>query len=134
MPLPHITALYAAILGLLAMVLALRVVQGRWSRRIGLGDGGDADMARRIRVHANYIENVPLAVLLLLLLELTNVAGDWLHAFGIALVLARLLHAWGLSRHAGTSFGRFIGTLLTWLVIIAMCVLLLYRWALLQSL
>ena len=134
MPMPQITALYAAILGLLAMALALRVVQGRWTRRIGLGDGGDADMTRRIRVHANYIENVPLALLLLLLLELTNVAATWLHVFGIVLVLARVLHAFGLSRNAGTSFGRLSGTFLTWCTIIAMCVLLLYRWALLQTL
>lgn len=134
MPMPQITALYAAILGLLAMVLAMRVVLGRRSRRVGLGDGGDAELARRIRVHGNYIENVPLALLLMLLLELTNVAGTWLHVFGIVLVIGRVLHAWGLSGHSGTSTGRFVGTLLTWLAIVAMCVLLLYRWALLQTL
>lgn len=134
MPMPQITAFYAALLGLIAMALALRVVHGRWTRRIGLGDGGDADMTRRIRVHANYLENVPLALLLLLLLELTNVAGTWLHVFGIALLVGRVLHAFGLSRNAGTSFGRLSGTLITWCTIIAMCVLLLYRWVLLQSL
>lgn len=134
MPMPQITAFYAALLGLLMMVLGLRVVHARWTRRIGIGDGGDADMARRIRVHANNIENVPLALLLLLLLELTGVEGAWLHVFGIVLLVARLLHAWGLSRYAGTSFGRFVGTLLTWGAVLAMCVLLLYRWVLLQTL
>ena len=134
MPMPQITAFYAALLGLLVMSLGLRVVQARWTRRIGIGDGGDAEMTRRIRVHANILENVPLALLLLLLLELTNVEGTWLHLFGIALLAGRLLHAWGLSRYAGTSFGRFVGTLLTWVAVLAMCVLLLWRWALLQNL
>ena len=134
MPMPQITALYAALLGLLVLLLGLRVVHGRWTRRIGLGDGGDAELTRRIRVHGNFVENVPLAVVLLLLLELTGVAPAWLHGFGIALVAGRVLHAFGLSRHAGTSFGRLSGTLLTWVAIAAMSVLLLYRWLLLQSL
>ena len=133
MPIPQITALYAALLGLLTIVLALRVVLGRRKHRIGLGDGGQAELSRLIRAHGNLTETVPLALLLLLLLELTNVAGTWLHVFGITLVVGRLLHAWGLSRHAGTSVGRFVGALATFLVILAMCVLLLYRWFLLQS-
>jgi uncharacterized membrane protein YecN with MAPEG domain len=134
MPMPQITAFYAALLGLLVMSLGLRVVHGRWTRRIGIGDGGDSEMVRRIRAHANLIENVPLALLLLLLLELTNLESTWLHLFGIALLVGRLLHAWGLSHHAGTSFGRMVGTLLTWLAILAMCVLLLWRWFLSQTL
>ena len=134
MPVPHITALYAALLGLLVLVLAVRVVQGRWSNRIGLGDGGQADMTRRIRVHANLVETVPVALILLLLLELTGAGATWLHGFGIALVVGRLLHAWGLSRHGGTSFGRMVGTVLTFGAIGVMCLLLLYRWMLLQSL
>src|SRR5690349_14181318 len=134
MPMPQVTAFYAALLGLLVVVLAFRVVQFRWTRKVGIGDGGDRDMLRRIRAHANAIENVPMALLLLLLLELTNMDRAWLHGFGIALVVARLLHAFGLSRSAGTSFGRLVGTALTWAAMIAMCVVLLYRWFLLQTL
>lgn len=134
MPMPQTTALYAALLGLLIVVLALRVVRGRWTRRVGLGDGGDKDMLMRIRAHANAVENVPMALLLLLLLELTQLDGTLVHGFGIVLLVARLLHAFGLSRNAGTSFGRLAGTGLTWLAMLAMCVLLLYRWFLLQTL
>ena len=134
MPMPQITAFYAALLGLLLLFLAIRVVRGRWTNRIGLGDGGQADMTRRIRVHANLVETVPVALILLLLLELTGVDATWLHGFGIALVVGRVLHAWGLSRSGGTSFGRMVGTVLTFGAIAVMCVLLLYRWFLLQSL
>ena len=134
MPMPQITAFYAALLGLLTLVLAVRVVRGRWVNRIGLGDGGQADMTRRIRVHGNLVETVPIALILLLVLELTNVGATWLHAFGIALVVGRVLHAWGLSRHDGSSFGRMLGTVLTFGAIAVMCVLILYRWFLLQTL
>ena len=133
MPMPQITALYAALLGLLTLFLAVRVVRGRWTNRIGLGDGGKSDMTRRIRVHGNLVETVPIALILLLVLELTNVGATWLHGFGIALVVGRVLHAWGLSRHDGTSFGRMVGTVLTFGAIAVMCVLLLYRWFLLQT-
>ena len=134
MPMPQITAFYAALLGLLVLLLAIRVVQGRWSKRIGLGDGGQAEMTRRIRAHGNAAETIPLALVLLLALELTNVGATWLHGFGIALVAGRVLHAWGLSRHGGTSFGRMVGTVLTFGAIAVMCVLALYRWFLLQTL
>lgn len=134
MPMPQITALYASLLALLIVVLALRVVLGRRQGRIGIGDGGNHELIRRIRVHGNAIENVPLALLLMLVAELTAVDAAWLHAYGIVLVAGRVLHAFGLSRHAGTSFGRFAGTLATWLAMLAMCLLLLYRWVLLQSL
>jgi uncharacterized membrane protein YecN with MAPEG domain len=133
MPMPQITALYAALLGVLIVVLALRVVLGRRSSRVGIGDGGNHELIRRIRAHGNAIENVPLALLLLLVAELTGVDAAWLHACGIVLVLGRLLHASGLSRHAGTSFGRFAGTLMTWLAMLAMCLVLLWRWVLLQT-
>ena len=133
MPMPQITALYTALLALLIVVLALRVVLGRRDGRVGIGDGGNHGLSRRIRAHGNAIENVPLALLLLLVAELTNVDAAWLHAYGIVLVAGRLLHAFGLSRHAGTSFGRFAGSLLTWFAMVAMCLLLLWRWVLLQT-
>jgi uncharacterized protein len=134
MPMPQITALYAALLGLLIVLLGLRVALGRINGRVGIGDGGNHELTRRIRVHGNAIENVPLALLLLLVAELTNVDAAWLHAYGIVLLLGRLLHAFGLSRHAGTSFGRLAGILSTWVAMLAMCLLLLWRWFLLQTL
>ena len=120
LPAPHITLLFAALLVLLKLVLLARISQVRHARGIGLGDGGDPELARRIRVHANFAEHVPLALLLLALLELSGLAPAWVWGFGAALLLARLLHAWGFSRSAGHSFGRFWGTALTWLVLLLM--------------
>ena len=118
-----LTALYGGVLALLIIGLAGRVVGLRRSQRIGFGDGQDRALAQAIRVHANATENVPLALVLLLLLELNGAATLLLHVLGNALIIARLLHAWGLSQSPGTSFGRFYGTLVTWVMIVgaALC-------------
>ena len=90
---------------------------------VGLGDGGHGELNRRVRAHANAVEYVPLALILLGGMEL-NGYPDWLvHVFGTALFVSRLLHAWGLATSAGTSPGRFLGTVLTLLLMIAMCVM-----------
>jgi uncharacterized membrane protein YecN with MAPEG domain len=124
---PRITLLFAALNSLLLLVLVGRVSRLRHGRRIGFGDGGDPDLARAIRVHANFVEHVPFALLLLGLLELNGLAAPWLWAFGSALLVARLMHAAGLSRTSGASFGRFYGTALTWLAILAMALAGLWR-------
>lgn len=117
---PTVALLFASLHALLLMALSVPVVLQRRRARIGLGDGGDAVLSRRIRVQANFVEYVPLALLLLALLELGGLARPWLWGFGGTLLAGRVLHAIGLSASAGTSAGRFYGTLLTWLVLIAM--------------
>ncbi len=117
---PKITLLITALHVLLMLVLLARISQVRHARKIGLGDGGDPDLLRRIRVHANFVEHVPIALLLLALLELSGLPAPWLWGLGGALLLARVLYAAGLSRSGGYSFGRFWGTALTWLVLLLM--------------
>lgn len=120
-----ITALYAALSGVLLLVLAALVVRARWATRTALGTGADPRMERAVRVHANFVEYVPLTLLLLLLAEINGVAAAALHAAGMVLLVSRVLHAWGLSRHSARSFGRFWGTLGTWVTIMALAVALL---------
>lgn len=117
---PKITLLITALHVLLMLVLLMRISQLRHARKIGLGDGGDPELLRSIRVHANFVEHVPIALLLLALLELSGLPAPWLWGLGGALLLARVLHAQGLSRTGGYSFGRFWGTALTWLVLLLM--------------
>ena len=115
-----ITLLYAALCTLLVLALAGRVIAARWRHRVGIGDGGVPELQQRVRVHANAVEYLPLALLLLGGMELNGYDDAWIHGFGITLLLSRLLHAWGLSRHAGTSVGRFAGSVLTLLLMVAM--------------
>ena len=115
-----ITMLYAGLCTILVVVLGLRVVLFRFRHRIGIGDGGDATLQRRVRVHANAIENLPLALLLLGGMELNGYPQQLVHGFGATLFISRVAHAWGLSHSSGTSKGRFLGTLFTWLLMLAM--------------
>ena len=117
---PKITLLFASLHVLLLLALIAPISRHRHRHRIGLGSGGDPVLARKIRVHANFIEFVPIALLLLGLLELAGLRANWLWMFGAVLLLARLMHAIGLSRHGGYSFGRFWGTVLTMLVVLGM--------------
>lgn len=119
---PKITLLFAALHALLMLALAARVAFHRHSQKVGLGDGGDKRLMRKIRVHANFVEYVPLALLLLALLELSGLSAIWLWSLGGTLLFARVLHVIGLSLRSGYSFGRFWGTLLTWGVLAAMAI------------
>jgi uncharacterized protein len=93
-----ITAFHAGILGLIFVALSARVIKSRRAGRVPLGDGGLEELRRPIRIHANFAEYVPLALALLLLAE--TLRTDWrlLHTAGLALVIGRLVHAYGLSR------------------------------------
>ncbi len=112
--------LYAAIHAVLVLFLAYRVVGFRQKEKIGLGSGESKGLELAIRVHANAIEYVPLLLILLLVLELSGAPAWLVHASGALSVVARVLHALGLGRTGGASFGRFWGTALTWLVILGM--------------
>ena len=116
----NITAVYASLVGLLLIFLSSRVVRWRRELSVGLGDGGEESLLRAQRAQANLHEYVPIALLLLAVAESQGLTGWLLHSSGVILVLARLLHAWGLSKSSGRSFGRFWGTLLTWAVILAL--------------
>ena len=115
-----LTGLYAALCALLILVLSLRIVALRRKLRIGIGDGGDAGLSRAIRAQANAIEYVPLLLVMLLIAENNGAGVGFVHACGAGLFIARVLHAVGLSGSAGTSFGRFWGTLVTWLILLAL--------------
>lgn len=124
----HITGIYAALATMLVLVLALRTSVGRHGKHIYIGDGGDEDMFLRIRAHANAIENLPLALLLLGLLEWNQAMPPWLHACGCVLLAGRVLHAFGMSIPSFSRIGRVTGTALTWGVMAVMAVLLLWQW------
>ena len=115
-----ITLLFTALHILLLLCLLVPISRHRYRLRIGIGDGGDASLQRKIRVHANFIEYAPLALLMLGLLEISGLGATWLWLFGTVLLLGRVMHAVGFSLKAGYSFGRFYGTALTWLVLLAM--------------
>ncbi|NBQ91319.1 MAG: hypothetical protein EBS47_00130 [Betaproteobacteria bacterium] len=122
-----ITGIYAGLCGVLLVLLYLRISQRRLATKIGLGSGGDADLERRIRAHGNFIESVPIALLLLALFEQSGADPHHVHAFGILLVVSRLAHAQGLSATAGRSIGRFYGSIGTVLAVAGLSIAVLLR-------
>ncbi|MFM8481022.1 MAG: MAPEG family protein [Gammaproteobacteria bacterium] len=117
-----IAGLYAGLCGLLLTILYVRVSQRRLATKIGMGTGSDAILEQRIRAHGNFIESVPIALILLYLFEQAGVDSIYVHAFGVALVLARVAHAQGISTTSGRSTGRFYGSIGTLLVIAGLSV------------
>ena len=120
-----VTALYAGSLALWFLVLSYRVV-GRRRTGIFLGDGGDPGMLRVVRGHANFAEYVPLALIMLAILEVSGTSLLALHGLGLALLAGRLLHGYALSFTQQFGFGRFWGTLLTYGVLVVEAVMCLY--------
>jgi uncharacterized protein len=113
-----ITSIAAGLLGILVIVLALRIVKLRRSLKVGIGCAESLPLELAIRVHGNAIENIPLGLILLGLLELQGVTSWLVIVCASALVIGRLLHVIGLSKSQGKTFGRFFGTITTWLMIL----------------
>ena len=121
-----VTPLYVGLLALWFLVLSWRVIQRR-GKGTYLGDGGDQGLLRVIRGHANFAEYVPLALLMMGFLEVSRFSIYVLHALGIVLLIARLLHGYALSFTEHSSFGRFWGASLTFIVLAIEAVLCIYQ-------
>jgi len=119
----QITALYASLIGLLLIFLSVRIIRQRLKKQIGIGNNGDAEIARAIRVQANMVEYAPIALVLLFFCEINGLDARIVHTFGIVLVIARIAHATGLSKSAGTTHSRVLGTAATFLVILSLSII-----------
>lgn len=113
-----ITALYASLLAVLFVGLAMRVIAGRRGAGVAIGDGGDMALLRRQRVHANCAEYVPFALLLLGLAESLATAALLLHALGLGLLAGRIVHAVGVSQTPERMALRVTGMAITFTVLL----------------
>ncbi len=124
----HITSLYASILGILMIFLAFRVANFRKEKQVGLGDNGDSKGMKLIRTHANAVEYIPILLILMAIYEINGGSTIVLNTVGILAVFARFYHAFGLSKSSGYSLGRFIGTIITFILIISLSILNIYKY------
>ena len=122
-----ITSLYAALLGLILVALSFAVVQARLSRKVSLGNDGHGDLQIAQRRQGNFIEYVPMAVILLGLVELAGTASWIVHTLGATLVVARIVHPFGLAVEFGLRPARFLGATATLIVIVVASGLLLFK-------
>ncbi|MGE3332368.1 MAG: MAPEG family protein [Rhodospirillaceae bacterium] len=124
---PAVTPAYAALLGLIFILLSVRVIIARRRGRIAFGSGGDADLERRIRIQANFAEYVPFALLLLFFAEQGGASPGALHVLCGALLAGRIAHAIGLSHVRWDDLGRIAGMTGTQVAILGAVVLILMR-------
>lgn len=113
-----ITGLYGSLLVLFYIKLSFEIITVRKREKIGLGDGGNSQLTKAIRAHANFIEYTPFAVLLLFILEMQNFNGIAIHIAGVSFFLARVVHWQALKRENLRL--RVIGMALTFLVLLAL--------------
>jgi hypothetical protein len=126
MPVP-ITALYAALQGIVMLALLIPLGRLRSRTNVSLYDGGNPELAVAIRRHANWTEYVPFALLLMALLELNGAPAGLLHGLGIALLAGRISHPFGMDATVMRRPARGIGAGVTMLVITVAVVALLVQ-------
>jgi uncharacterized membrane protein YecN with MAPEG domain len=110
------TLIYAGILGLLLVILSFNVMQN-WVRVTAHGFETDREMRRAERVLSSFVEYVPMALILLTLIELKGASALVIHVLGSMLVVARILHAYGSNDIPGAGLMRFLGSQFTFLML-----------------
>jgi len=126
LPITSFTALFA---GVLILSLTMKVVQLRRRGGVVLGDINDRALAKAIRGHANAVEQLPIALILMGLAEVQAGSTALLIPAAISLVVGRSLHATYFAIHGTHWRLRFYGMWLTvaaqggLLVILALTVL-----------
>ena len=109
----HLPAIYASILALMFVGLSIRTLGMRRRLRIAIGDAGNPEMLRAMRVHSNFSEYVPLGLLLMILVAASDAHLVLLHFLGLTLLAGRITHAYGVSNSRENYRFRVSGMALT---------------------
>ncbi|MGH0029563.1 MAG: MAPEG family protein [Myxococcota bacterium] len=117
MPVP-VTAMYTGLLALVGLALQQGVGRERLRSGVSLGDGGQPALVVAMRRQANFVEQVPLALLLLAIIELGGAPSAWLHTLGATLLVARIVHPFGLEYERMRRVPRLVGAVGTLLVVL----------------
>jgi uncharacterized membrane protein YecN with MAPEG domain len=112
-----ITLTAAGAAALINLWLAIRVGQVRTREKVMIGDGGNENVIRRMRAHANFAEFTPFILILIAAIELVSGTSTWLWAVSSLFLAGRLLHAFGMD---GFMPGRMIGTISTMLTLVGL--------------
>lgn len=108
-----ITPIYASLLGLIFIYLSALTIKQRRKQQVAIGDGQCEALARAMRVHANFAEYVPLALILFITLELNQAHGLVIHLLCLMLLIGRISHAYGVKDENENLRYRIVGMILT---------------------
>lgn len=107
-----LTLFYASSLTVLALILSFLTGRQRFKTETNLGLGDDFGMLQITRAHGNLIENALFFLILMFLLEtVAEVSSVSLMVMGDIFLLARIAHAYGITRPEAKSIFRMLGTL-----------------------
>ena len=107
-----LTLFYTSSLTILALVLSFLTGRQRFKTETNLGLGDDFGMLQITRAHGNLIENALFFLILMFLLEtVAEVSSVSLMVLGDIFLLARIAHAYGITRPEAKSIFRMLGTL-----------------------
>ena len=107
-----LTLFYASSLTILALILSFLTGRQRFKTETNLGLGDDFGMLQITRAHGNLIENALFFLILMFLLEtVAEVSSVSLMVIGDIFLLARIAHAYGITRPEAKSIFRMLGTL-----------------------
>ncbi len=124
----EITLFYTSLITLLAIFLAYKVGIARGKSKTLLGEGDSSSLLQAIRSHGNLVEYAPLAMIMLGLLEMSQVDDLKLHLLGSLFFVSRILHAYGLSISSESTPYRLLGTIGTWVIMLAMSIFGIYSY------
>ncbi len=105
-----VTGLYAGILAFIFIGLVFRIIAQRLKYKAG--DGGVDDIGHALRVHANFVEIIPIILIMMFLMEQDGMPPWFLHIYGIVLIVSRLFYAWNVTMGDGRSTERMYGVIL----------------------
>ena len=123
-----VTPLVTAVLALIYVALSFAVIGRRLQSKIGFGDGGDRELSTAIRVHANFIEYVPLSILLFWFIETVLFDSDIVAVLGLVLVVARILHIVGMRNPRQYMVLRQVGIVATLSVIVIAAIRIIWHY------
>ena len=116
-----ITLTIAGAAALINIWLSVRTGRVRLASKVAYGDGGHEPLLVRMRAHANFVEYAPFVLVLMALIEMAVGSPTWLWLVGIAFILARLIHVFGMDRPPPNPL-RAIGIAGTILVLLGLAV------------
>jgi uncharacterized membrane protein YecN with MAPEG domain len=106
-----ITLMYAGLFGLFGLYLSARAGMYRGTAKASIlyGDPINMELAERVRVHQNFLEYVPMMLILMGLIEANGGSRMFLYIVGDLLILARIAHLIGLKHDNMAHKGRALG-------------------------
>ena len=122
MSIPLVTGFYAGLLGLILFVLTAHVGRTRVKTGISLMDAGNRDMIVALRRQGNFVELVPICLILLAIAEMARTSIYLIHILGIVLVVSRIIHPFGLKPETYDVLARKIGAGGTMIVLLILSV------------